>query len=147
MSALDANGNAVNGYTGTVTFASSDPHPAMLPSDYTFTAADSGMHSFSGVALFTPGNQTLTVQDKANSSLMDSATISVGVAAVSHFAVMAPPTAVAGVSFGVTVEALDPSGNVNTGYTGTVILTSSDRYPTPSDYTSRQATMGLTSFP
>jgi len=35
----------------------------------------------------------------------------------------------------VTVAALDPYGNVDTAYIGTVTLTSSDRYPQPSDYT------------
>ena len=51
------------GYTGTVQFSSSDPL-AVLPADYTFTAADQGTHSFS-FTLATVGMQSLTVADVA----------------------------------------------------------------------------------
>ena len=56
------------GYTGTVTFRVTDPDPAVvLPLDYTFTADDQGMHTFSGAfTLISPGDQTLTVGDLAN---------------------------------------------------------------------------------
>src|SRR5262249_11692231 len=42
VTAQDAFGNTATSYTGTVQFVSSDPHPAILPADYTFTAADAG---------------------------------------------------------------------------------------------------------
>ena len=43
VTALDPFGNVADGYTGTVTFQSTDTHPAIsLPPDYTFTPADSG---------------------------------------------------------------------------------------------------------
>ena len=41
----DAYGNVVTGYTGTVHFSTNDPG-ATLPPDYTFTAADAGVHTF-----------------------------------------------------------------------------------------------------
>jgi streptogramin lyase len=44
--ALDPYGNFATGYTGTVHFTSTDPQ-ASLPADYTFTAADNGVHTFS----------------------------------------------------------------------------------------------------
>ena len=43
-----------------------------------------------------------------------------------HFSVVAPASATAGVVFPITVTALDENGNVATGYAGTVHLTSTD---------------------
>ena len=68
----DRFGNLATGYTGTVHFTSSDPL-ATLPADYTFNAADGGVHGFS-VTLMTPTiptlpGQTITVTDTANASL------------------------------------------------------------------------------
>src|SRR5262249_29553356 len=58
----DASGNTVPSYTGPVHFASADPYGATLPPDYTFTAADGGVHTFaSAAALYTAGSQTITV--------------------------------------------------------------------------------------
>jgi hypothetical protein len=54
-------------YTGTAHFTSSDPQ-AVLPADYTFTAADSGAHNFT-VTLKTSGRQSITVTDTRKSSL------------------------------------------------------------------------------
>jgi hypothetical protein len=52
---IDTNGNTVTGYTGTMQFSSSDPQ-AVLPSDYTFTGSDGGVHTFTGaVTLKTAG--------------------------------------------------------------------------------------------
>jgi hypothetical protein len=59
--AVDANGNVVAGYTGTVRFTSTSAG-ATLPADYKFTAADAGTHTFS-VALNTAGTASITVTD------------------------------------------------------------------------------------
>jgi hypothetical protein len=134
LTALDNLNSIATAYSGTVTFTSSDPYPGVLPADYTFRPSDQGTHTFTGVTLFTTGTQTLTVQDTTNSTLTGSATITVSPASTSRLLLTAPPTPVAGTAFDVTVTALDPYGNVATGYTGTVTLTSSDRYPQPSDY-------------
>jgi streptogramin lyase len=56
----------------------------------------------------------------------------------SRFQFTAPPTAVSGTPFDVTVTALDPSGNIDTNYQGTVIFSTSDLDPgvaLPADYT------------
>jgi hypothetical protein len=45
VTARDAYGNVVKGYTGTVHFTSTDPL-AVVPADYVFTAADAGTHTF-----------------------------------------------------------------------------------------------------
>ncbi|MGQ0505998.1 MAG: kelch repeat-containing protein [Myxococcaceae bacterium] len=60
---LDAFGNRVTGYQGTVRFTSSDAS-ALLPPDFTFTAAQAGLHIFP-VRLMTPGTQSLAVRDMA----------------------------------------------------------------------------------
>ena len=67
----DAYGNVVTGYTGTIHFASTDG-TASLPGNYTFTAADKGVHTFSGLILRKKGNQTITITDTLNSSLTGS---------------------------------------------------------------------------
>ena len=67
VAAVDASGRLAPDYTGTVHFTSSDGG-ATLPADYTFTAADQGVHVFT-VTLTGQGRQTLTVADKSNTSL------------------------------------------------------------------------------
>jgi hypothetical protein len=68
VTALDPYGNTAVNYQGTVTFSTSDTDPAVvLPADYTFTAADAGVHTFTGgVTLSTPGAQTITATDTAS---------------------------------------------------------------------------------
>ena len=97
VSVLDNGGNPVPGYTGTVHFASSDPQ-AGLPADYTFTAADDGVHTFS-VTLFTAGGQTLTAFDTAMPSLQGQAAV------VFAFATPTTNSGPNGITFG-------PDGNV-----------------------------------
>ena len=74
VSALDANNQVVTSYRGTVRFTSSDT-AATLPADYTFTAADGGVHFFKGTTLRTGGAQTVTVTDRANSSVTGTVSI------------------------------------------------------------------------
>jgi hypothetical protein len=71
VTAQDQYGNTVTGYTGTVTFTTSDPDPGVsLPPDYTFTSTDNGTHTFSGGAtLYTMGNQTITVTDTSDNTI------------------------------------------------------------------------------
>ena len=77
VTALDAFGNTASGYVGTIHLTSSDA-AAILPSDYTFGAADQGTHSFPAT-LNTAGAQTLTVTDTVSATLTGSQTgITVG---------------------------------------------------------------------
>jgi hypothetical protein len=150
VTALDNNGNVAPGYTGTVTFTSTDPHPGVLPADYTFTAGDQGKHTFSGVMLFTAGSQTVSSQDTANSSITSSATIAVAAAPADHLLITVPQSAVSGTPFDVTVTALDPYGNVDANYSGTVTWASSDTDPgvmLPVDYPFQAADSGMHAFP
>jgi N,N-dimethylformamidase beta subunit-like protein len=65
----DRFGNVATGYTGTIHFTTSDWSPLVsLPGNYRFTAADAGVRNFSAT-LWTPGPQTITVTDTANSAV------------------------------------------------------------------------------
>jgi autotransporter-associated beta strand protein len=137
--------SVLTGYTGTIQFTSSDPQ-AVLPSNYTFTAADKGVHVFTNAATFkTSGKQTLTATDAASSTIAGtSAQIQVNAAAAVSLTVSAPATKVAGSPFIFTVSARDSFGNVATSYRGTVAITSSDPQAfLPSNYT---FTSGTASF-
>lgn len=72
----DSYGNVVTGYTGTIHFSSTD-NRAKLPSNYTFTAADKGVHVFTGLVLRKKGTQTITITDTLNSSLTGSVIVHV----------------------------------------------------------------------
>jgi predicted outer membrane repeat protein len=65
VAVLDMFGQLAVGYTGTITFSTTDGDPGVvLPADYTFQASDGGFVTFAaGVTLFTSGDQTLTVTD------------------------------------------------------------------------------------
>ncbi len=69
----DAYGNVVIGYTGTVHFTSKD-RTATLPADYTFTTADKGVHTFTGLVLRKKGTQKVTLSDTLNRSITGSVT-------------------------------------------------------------------------
>jgi titin len=73
--ALDNRNNTDVFYSGTVHFTSTD-RAAVLPGDYTFTAADNGQHTFA-VTLWRGGNQTLTVRDTGTGTITGSTTVTV----------------------------------------------------------------------
>ncbi len=145
VTALDPSGNVLTGYTGTVHFTSSDPQ-AGLPADYTFTAADNGSHTFS-VTLKTAGVESITASDGSNGLLGSETGITVNPAAASHFSISAPASVHHGTAFTLTVTALDPYGNVATGYTGTIKFTSTDSTATlPPNCTFTAANAGVQTF-
>jgi hypothetical protein len=59
----DAYGNTVTGYQGTVHFAAYLGADMIATADYTFTAADSGQHTFTGIVLYQPGDFTVSGSD------------------------------------------------------------------------------------
>jgi hypothetical protein len=146
VKALDAFGNTVTGYRGTVNLTSSDPQ-AVLPANYTFTTSDAGVHVFS-VTLKTAGSQTVVVTDTATSPVTGtSGPVTVNPAAASHFRISAPASVSKGVKFSFTVTALDAFGNVATGYLGTVSFTSSDaKAVPPANYTFTTTNAGVATF-
>jgi uncharacterized repeat protein (TIGR03803 family) len=146
VTAKDAYGNVAAGYTGTAHFTSSDGK-AVLPSNYTFVAADAGVHSFSAT-LKTAKTQSLTAKDTVTSTIAGSQTgITVTAAAASQFRVSAASSATAGVAFSITLTAQDPYGNTATSYTGTVRFTSSDsKAVLPANYTFTSTDAGTHTF-
>jgi hypothetical protein len=96
-----------------------------LPADYTFTAADRGIHNFTAT-LKTAGTQSISIADTAHPSVNSSVSVSVAPGAVDHFAISGPTSVTQGVGFKVTVTAEDAFGNVVTGYRGAVHLSSTD---------------------
>jgi hypothetical protein len=150
VTAVDNSGGVATGYTGMVAFTTSDSFPGVLPAGYTFTSDDQGTHTFTGVTLFTAGAQTLGAQDTANPSILGSATVGVGVAPADHLLITVPQNAVSGTAFDVALAALDPYGNADPNYSGTVTWTSTDTDPgviVPADYTFQAADRGMHIFP
>src|SRR5262249_46207867 len=125
--AYDVFGNVTTGYRGTVHVTSSDGQ-ATLPPDFTFTATDAGVHNFSAT-LQTAGTQSITTTDTANSSITGTGLVQVNAAPATHLGLTGYPAAPAGTGGFVLVQALDPFGNVDPNYTGTVHLTSTDPQP------------------
>jgi hypothetical protein len=76
VTALDAYGNVVTGYTGTIHFSSTDT-TASLPKNSTFTTTDQGVHTFTGLVLRKKGYQKITITDTHNSSLTCSVIVDV----------------------------------------------------------------------
>jgi probable HAF family extracellular repeat protein len=76
VTAYDAYGNVATGYTGTVAFKSSDS-TATLPPSYAYTAADKGVHTFSGLTLKKKGTQTITITDTIIPTLTLTLTVNV----------------------------------------------------------------------
>ena len=121
VTALDQFNNIATGYSGTVSFSSSDGQ-ANLPGYSTLT---NGVGTFSAT-LDTAGSQTLTATDTFNGSLTATATITVSPAAATQLVVSAPASTTVGNSFTFTVTARDQFNNIATGYSGTVSFSSSD---------------------
>jgi hypothetical protein len=122
VTALDANGNVVPGYTGTVQLTSSDGQ-AILPGNSTLT---SGVGTFQ-VTLKTAATESITVTDTGNSELTGTESgIHVTPASAASLVVTGATSNTAGGIETVTVTAHDAFGNVATGYSGMVQITSSD---------------------
>ena len=142
---LDAFGNVATGYTGTVNFSSNDPQAA-LPASYLFTSADAGVHTFSAT-LKTVGNRSITVSDATAPSLTSTTQTQVTPAAATSFAVTGTTSTTAGVGQSITITAHDAFGNIATGYTGTVVFSSTDvQAGLPASYAFTTADAGVHTF-
>jgi predicted outer membrane repeat protein len=146
VSAVDSLGNILTSYTGSVHFTSSDAQ-AVLPADYTFVAADNGVHTFSAI-LKTAGSQTISVRDASAGVVGVHSAITVIPANASSFTVTGFPSPTqVGVSGSFTVTAEDPFGNIATGYLGAIHFTSSDaKAILPADYAFVAADRGIHTF-
>jgi hypothetical protein len=119
-----------SGYTGMVQLSSSDATAGPLPG-HTFTASDNGSFTFT-TTFFTSGTQTITAKDSNGNS--GSATLTVNPASATVFSIDPPPVLV-GQSTPVTVTAYDSYGNIATGFSGMVNLTSPNSQLAATSYT------------
>lgn len=71
VTVVDRSGAPAAGYRGTVRFSTSDALVRALPGTYTFTAADAGTHTFTGLTLVGTGTQRLAVRDVRHHRLHD----------------------------------------------------------------------------
>ena len=124
VQAVDAYGNPVTTYSGTVHWSSSDAL-AVLPADTTFRSTDNGNKTLP-LTLYTSGNQNVTAVDNASGSVRGTQNNIVVGAIRSRLQVRTPASVVAGQGFNVIIAATDAYGNIDPNYTGTVTLTSSD---------------------
>jgi hypothetical protein len=131
-------------YTGKVHLTSTDGS-AVLPADYTFTAADAGVHTFD-VKLKRAGIQQVTVTDTANSALNGHAAVLVSAAEASTFVVSGfPSPARAGTVNTFTVRATDAYGNAATDYQGrSILLARTPKLSCPTTTRSAPPTMART---
>ena len=138
VSAVDASGNIATGYTGTVSFFSGDCQ-ATLPANYTFTAADMGVHSFL-ITFRTAGDPFLFVRDAVtgiqNGNGGNYFVVNPGPAVKYKLATPNGGPIVAGQSFRFRISALDAFGNFASSYRGTAHFSSTDSQAVlPADYT------------
>jgi hypothetical protein len=143
VTALDSDNQLMPDYNGSVSFSSNDS-AALLPAAYKFTSADHGIHRFT-VTLRSAGLHDIVASE---GTATGSSSINVVAANASHFQVSAAPTT-AGTPFNVTVTALDPYGNVDTDFTGTVHFATSDHglgVVLPADYTFISNDAGVYTF-
>jgi hypothetical protein len=155
VKALDQYNNVVTGYRGTVHFTSSDGQAAfasggvaLTGNNYTFTAADNGVHTFT-VTLQALGRQTVTVSDTGTPAIGGGTVVTVIATPVaSSLTVTGFPASVNGGTAGtVTVTAKDGTGATLTGYRGTVHFVSSDpNAQLPADYTFTATDNGVHTF-
>ena len=148
VTAQDAGNATVTDYTGTIHFTSSDPQAPVLPADYTFTAADLGVHQFNGLKLKTAGTQTISVNDTTDTTKTGTGSVVITAAVVRNLVVTGfPATTVADQAQDITVTAQDNFGNTNATYTGTVRFTSTDLQAVlPTDYTFTALDAGVHTF-
>ncbi len=147
VTAYDAYGNVASGYADTITFYSTDSQ-AQLPDDYTFTAADNGVHTFTAT-LFTAGAQALGAVDGNNPDLVgeqDGIAVTPGPVSVLVVAGFPSPV-VAGTEGTFTVIAQDAYGNQVADFNGRVAFFSSDSQAAlPAGYTFTPGDQGAHTF-
>jgi hypothetical protein len=147
LTAKDASGKTARGYIGTVSLTSPDPK-AVLPTNITFTAADSGVVTLTAI-LETAGTQSVTATDTVIATLKgtQSAIWVIPGAAATLTTTGSPTTTTAGTPFSVTWTVLDNFGNIAAGYGGTLHFTSSDpqaALPADSTLTNGTGTFSVT---
>jgi hypothetical protein len=123
VEALDAAGNIVPDYTGTVTLTSATDAAAALPIAYQFTASDAGRHTFQVTSSAGSGTglQTITATDDSTPQLTGSVSTNLtSPTLVTHLGVTIPENVEQGVPVEIHVSALNANNQPVSSYTGTV---------------------------
>ena len=153
--------NPIAVYGGTVQFTTTDPSTKnVLPSQYTFTAADNGTHTFTGVLLSTAGTDMITVSDVATPSIKATAVVTVSGGPAASLVIVSGNLQTANIDSAVgraftlplVVEVLDSLGNPSAGasVTFTAPSTTADAsFPgsTPTTFTGTSNARGLVTSP
>ncbi len=126
--AQDQYNNPIPGYTGTLHFTSTDPQAPSPAADSTFISGNN--IAVATLKTATATGWTITATDTVNHKTGTTGSILVTAGAASSLLISTPPTALTGSPFTVTATAKDMFGNIATGYTGTVKLTSTDNAAT-----------------
>jgi hypothetical protein len=135
---------SANGGTSPLTFSETG---GSLPAGFALDPATgilSGTTTVAGTSTF-----VVTATDASGAKGMQSYSLTISPAPADHFHLGAPAMAVWGISFDLVVTALDPYGNVDTNYVGTVTFTSSDSDPgviLPADYAFQPIDSGMHTF-
>ena len=139
VTARDYNASTVSNYAGTITFTGSG---LTLPSDYTFTSADSGSHKFTGINGSSETSTALSIKDTTYTSITGtSSAITLKAGTIKVISNSGPVG-----SISVQVKILDSSGNVlteddSTTFTVTITEFMKDNNSCTSTATSTAATV------
>ncbi len=139
VTALDATGQTVTGYSGTVSLTTSDSQGVLLPTNGTISGGV-GYFITTLKTVGLAGTQTITATDSVN-QLTGMGTFTVSAAATTQFVVSgAPASILTGSPFSLTVTAEDAYGNLTPSYHGTVSFSSTDaaavaEHDLPANYT------------
>jgi hypothetical protein len=143
IEALGAHGNLDPTYTGKIAFWGGSGL-ASLPTSYTFTAADKGVHTFL-ITATVAGTHAIKVA--AAGSASGQAQVNVLPAAATTFTLNQSASVVAGQPVSFTLTAYDAYGNVATNYMGTVTFKSNDtKAVLPARYTFTSSDKGSRVF-
>lgn len=130
----DSNGNLATNFTGQVRFSSNDMRNPTLPADYTFSAANAGIKTFTnGVVLKQATTNAIITASIITASIVGAAVtgsqsqITVLPAATNAFKLsgLSSP-ATAGVAQTFTVRAVDAFSNITPSFAGDAVLSSTD---------------------
>ncbi|WP_020470431.1 FG-GAP repeat domain-containing protein [Zavarzinella formosa] len=150
VKALDVFGNPDPSYVGTIHLVTTDKAAGItLPTDYTFTSADAGIHTFTGeVALLTAGLKTITATTIGALTVKGIASVTVVPGALHGFLLSGfPLTVTANSAHTFTVTAQDAYGNTITNYLGAVQFTNTTGAALlPAPYTFTAANKGKRLF-
>ncbi|MGC8943256.1 MAG: stalk domain-containing protein, partial [Caldisericia bacterium] len=137
VKAVDAYGNTITNYTGTVHFSTTDTHTSVsLPPNYTYLLTDNGDKLFS-TTLITAGTQTIYVEDTSNPLIKGNGTVNVQPQPLTSCSFVFDPIGpqTRNNLFNITVKVKDTYGNVNTSFNGVAYLASSPAGVTPTSVT------------